>query len=82
MEILPDRNYGELTLNINLLTLTPSFRRMPESRDGDKGNIFRCTWMKFMRTVRTVVKEGVVVAWIPACAGMTIRSKGITVSYI
>ena len=46
----------------------PSFRRMPESRDDDRGDRVRQP-----RVVeRKVVIEGAVVVWIPVCTGMTI----------
>ena len=46
----------------------PSFRRMPESRDDDRGDMLR----QICVVESKVVIEDVVVVWIPVYTGMTV----------
>ncbi len=48
--------------------MTPSFRRMPESRDDDRGNTIR----QLSVVESNLVVESAVVDWIPVYTGMTI----------
>ena len=63
------KDYLPLELNKALSTIhTPSFRRMPESSDNDRGDTVR----QLCVVESNLLVEGAVVAWIPVYTGMTI----------